>query len=265
MGSRNATATGRDTARDFAAFLAARGFVITSGLAEGIDGAAHQGALAGGGLTVAVCGTGLDVTYPRLHEALARDIVAAGGALVSEFPPGIAIRRHNFPRRNRIIAGLAAGTLVVEASTTSGALITARFAAEAGREVFAIPGSIHNPLSRGCHRLIREGAKLVETASDIVEELGGLLAGMQASMRTGAAADDGATAHPAETSAGLPGEDYAKLLDALGWDPVDLDTLVPRCGLTTAELSSMLLILEMHGFVRSLSGGRYQRIATTGE
>lgn len=255
VGSRNATPGARDTARAFAAYLAARGFAVTSGLAEGIDAAAHAGALAAGGVTIAVCGTGLDVVYPRQHESLARAIVAGGGALVSEFPPGTGPKRAHFPQRNRLIAGLALGTLVVEASTTSGALITARCAGEAGREVFAIPGSIHNPLARGCHQLIRQGAKLVESATDIVDELGGLLASL-----------DMAPAAPASDSTGADAlaEDYRRLLEQLGWDPVDVDTLVQRSGLTTGELSSMLLILEMQGLVRSLSGGRYQRLASTG-
>ncbi|MEO8445612.1 MAG: DNA-processing protein DprA [Gammaproteobacteria bacterium] len=254
VGSRNATPAGADTARDFAAHLAARGFCITSGLAEGIDAAAHRGALAAGGRTIAVCGTGPDIVYPRLHAALADEIVASGGAIVSEFAPGTPVYRGNFPRRNRLISGLAVGTLVVEAGVRSGALGTARHAMEQGREVFAIPGSIHNPVARGCHQLIRNGAKLVETASDIVEELAGLLASLRPAVGAGArdaaeAADEAAEIDP----------QYARLLDDLGWDPVGVDTLVARSGLTIGELSSMLLLLEMQGSVRSLSGGRYQR------
>jgi DNA processing protein len=255
VGSRNATAGGRDTARSFAAFLAARGFVITSGLAEGIDAAAHAGALEAGGRTIAVCGTGLDRVYPRTNAALAERIVAGGGALVGELPPGTGAQRHHFPRRNRIISGLAVGTLVVEASTTSGALITARHAAEQGREVFAIPGSIHNPLTRGCHQLIRNGATLVETAADIVEQLGSALAGLA----------EGLGEVPTAAPAGTPGEAidddpaYGRLLEALGHDPVDVDTLVQRSGLTTGEVSSMLLMLELQGRVHSLAGSRYQR------
>jgi DNA processing protein len=200
---------------------------------------------------VAVCGTGPDIVYPRQHESLADEIVAGGGAIVSEFAPGTPVLRANFPRRNRLISGLAVGTLVVEAGVRSGALITARHAMEQGREVFAIPGSIHNPVARGCHRLIRGGAKLVETAGDIVEELAAMLASLQP-----------APAPVSEEFAGgapEPDAEYARLLASLAWDPVDVDTLVARSGLTTGEVSSMLLMLELQGSVRSLSGGRYQR------
>lgn len=255
VGSRSATPTGAETARDFSSHLAARGFCITSGLAEGIDAAAHRGALAVGGRTVAVCGTGPDIVYPRHHEGLAAEIIASGGAIVSEFAPGTAVHRGNFPRRNRLISGLAVGTLVVEAGVRSGALITARHALEQGREVFAIPGSIHNPVARGCHHLLRNGAKLVETATDIVEELAGLLATLgldDTPQRAGPSPE--ATACPAENDA-----DYAGLLAAMAWDPVDADTLVARSGLTIGDVSSMLLLLEMQGSVRALSGGRYQR------
>ena len=259
VGSRHATPGGTDTARLFASHLARHGFCITSGLAEGIDAAAHRGALEASGITIAVCGTGPDVVYPRHHAQLRAEILAAGGAIVSEFAPGTPVTRSNFPRRNRLISGLSVGTLVVEASLKSGALITARHAMEQGREVFAIPGSIHNPVARGCHRLIRNGAKLVETAADIVEELGGLLE----SLRSGNAehADTigaGATADAARNTSRIDG-DYQRLLQCLAWDPVDVDTLVNRSGLTTGEVSSMLLLLEMQGFVRALSGGRYQR------
>ncbi len=255
VGSRNATPVGAETAHNFASHLAARGFCITSGLAEGIDAAAHRGALAVGGRTVAVCGTGPDIVYPRHHEGLAAEIIAGGGAVVSEFAPGTAVYRGNFPRRNRLISGLSVGTLVVEAGVRSGALITARHALEQGRDVFAIPGSIHNPVARGCHRLIRNGAKLVETAADIVEELTSLLASLGLEDQPGhegssAEAPDGA----AETDA-----EYAQLLAVMAWDPVDADTLVARSGLTIGEVSSMLLMLEMQGSVRALSGGRYQR------
>jgi len=250
VGSRQATPAGAETARAFARFLAARGFCITSGLAEGIDAAAHEGALAAPGLTIAVCGTGPDMVYPRLHESLAARIVEAGGALVSEFAPGTPVQRSNFPRRNRIISGLCAGTLVVEAGLKSGALITARHAAEQGREVFAIPGSIHNPVARGCHLLIRHGAKLVETAQDIVEELPPLLQALGSD----------STLQPPAPEEPQPDPAYARLLAALGFDPVSVDTLVERAGLTTGEVSSMLLLLEMQGTVRSLAGGRYQRV-----
>jgi DNA processing protein len=255
VGSRNATHGGTETAHSFASYLAARGFCITSGLAEGIDAAAHRGALEARGRTVAVCGTGPDVVYPRQHERLADEIIASGGAIVSEFAPGTAVNRANFPRRNRLISGLSVGTLVVEAGVRSGALITARHAMEQGRGVFAIPGSIHNPVARGCHQLIRNGAKLVETAADIVEELASLLAGLRLDdtpqhEESSAKAPDGL----ADTSA-----EYTQLLAAMAWDPVDADSLVARSGLTIGEVSSMLLILEMQGSVRALSGGRYQR------
>jgi DNA processing protein len=259
VGSRNATPSGAETAQSFAAHLAGRGFCITSGLAEGIDAAAHRGALAARGRTIAVCGTGPDIVYPRQHEALAAEIIASGGAIVSEFAPGTPVQRANFPRRNRLISGLAVGTLVVEASLRSGALITARHAMEQGREVFAIPGSIHNPVARGCHRLIRNGAKLVETAADIVDELGGLLASLRADEP---AARSEFALEPAPEFDGTGEEvdtDYARLLGCMAWDPVDVDTLVTRSGLTIGEVSSMLLMLEMRGSVRALSGGRYQR------
>lgn len=256
VGSRHATPSGAETARSFAAHLAAHGFCITSGLAEGIDAAAHRGALAAGGRTIAVCGTGLDSVFPRQHAQLANEIVATGGALVSEFAPGTQVYRGNFPRRNRLISGLSVGTLVVEASVRSGALITARHATEQGREVFAIPGSIHNPVARGCHQLIRNGAKLVETGNDIVEELRSLLASL------GVSASPSTAPPPPDTAAGAaePDAQYAQLLAAMAWDPVDADSLVIRSGLTIGEVSSMLLMLEMLGSVRSLSGGRYQRL-----
>lgn len=255
VGSRSATPGGLENATAFAYCLAGAGFCITSGLAEGIDAAAHRGALRAAGRTVAVCGTGLDRTYPRRHAALARE-VAASGALVSEFAPGTGPSASNFPRRNRVISGLSVGTLVVEAAARSGALITARFASEQGREVFAVPGSIHSPQSRGCHRLIRDGARLVETAADIVGELGGLLQQLGLLAAQGGERSDGAAATLAEGP--------RRVLDALGWDPVDMDTLVVRSGLTPAELSSMLLPLELEGLVRSLSGGRLQRTMRNG-
>jgi DNA processing protein len=261
VGSRNATPAGAETAHSFASHLAARGFCITSGLAEGIDAGAHRGALAAGGLTLAVCGTGPDIVYPRQHERLAEEIVAGGGAIVSEFAPGTAVFRANFPRRNRLISGLSVGTLVVEAGVRSGALITARHAMEQGREVFAIPGSIHNPVARGCHQLIRNGAKLVETATDIVEELSGLLASLQ--LPDAPAARDGFALEAADSVAEADAE-YAQLLAAMGWDPVDADSLVVRSGLTIGEVSSMLLMLELQGSVRALSSGRYQRAGKKG-
>jgi DNA processing protein len=249
VGSRNSTPGGRETAHRFAAYLAQTGFCITSGLALGIDAAAHRAALSVGGHTIAVLGTGPDIVYPREHAALANDI-AASGTLVSEFAPGCMPRKSQFPRRNRIISGLALGTLVVEAGLRSGALITARNAAEQGREVFAIPGSIHNPVARGCHRLIRSGAKLVETADDILEELDGMIAGIAATIEQNPNQPVLATKSALDT-------DYQRLLSLMGWDPVDIDTLITRSGLTAEEVSSMLLILELDGHVEPLTGGRY--------
>jgi DNA processing protein len=257
VGSRNPTATGRENARQFAIHLASAGIAITSGLATGIDAAAHRGALDGGGHTIAVCGTGLDIDYPRAHAGLAAEI-ASGGALVSEFPLGTRATRGNFPRRNRIISGLSLGTLVVEAAVRSGSLITARLAAEQGREVFALPGSIHNPLARGCHRLIREGAKLVETAGDIVEELRALLGALQAA----GSARDRAGTESADTATVLsPALDkgYEILLDALGFEPAGVDVLIARTGLAADEVASMLLILELEARIEACPGGLYVR------
>lgn len=243
VGSRNATKQGEATAEAFAAHLSAAGLTIVSGLALGIDAAAHRGGLAGRGSTVAVIGTGADRIYPSGNEALARRI-AEGGLILSEFPLGTPAVAANFPRRNRIIAGLGRGCLVVEAAERSGSLITARLAAEAGREVFAIPGSIHSPLSKGCHKLIRQGAKLVERAEDILEELRW---------------ESAVTNTPAAES--LPEDPEAtRLLQAMGYDPCDLDTLVQRTGLTADQLLAMLLPLELEGHVAQLPGGRYQRI-----
>jgi DNA processing protein len=265
VGSRNPTAGGRDNATSFAAHLARCGLAITSGLAIGIDTAAHQGALAAEGSTVAVCGTGLDIDYPSANSALAATI-AKRGALVSEFPLGMPALQANFPRRNRIISGLTLGTVVVEAAVRSGSLITARLAAEQGREVFAIPGSIHNPLARGCHQLIRQGAKLVETADDILVELRPLLGAL-----VGAAAlalqvtvpdeRNASAAGPAACRAAGPVLDkaYEILLDALGFEPAGVDTLVERTGFAADEVASMLLILELDGALESRPGGRYVR------
>jgi len=249
VGSRSATAGGRETARNFAAHLAGNGFCIASGLAVGIDAAAHRGALTAGGFTVAVFATGPDIVYPREHAALA-DEVAGSGALVSEYPPGTGPRRGRFPTRNRIISGISVGTLVVEAGLRSGAMITARLAAEQGREVFAVPGSIHNPVARGCHRLIRGGAKLVETSTDIVEELSGTLGRIAAAVEQNELA-----AAPRATIRDDP--EYQRLLELMGWDPVDADTLVARSGLTAEQVSSMLLMLELSDIVEPLAGGRY--------
>jgi DNA processing protein len=252
VGSRNPTPGGTDNAFGFARYLAGCGLTVTSGLAVGIDAAAHRGALAGGGATIAVCGAGADVVYPPRHRGLAGDIAQAG-ALVSEFPLGTAPAREHFPRRNRIISGLSLGTLVVEAAERSGSLITARLAGEQGREVFAIPGSIHNPLARGCHRLIRQGAKLVESAGDILEELGALAGALDDAEAPQAGAPPAAQMPRAADKA------YRRLLEALGHEPVAVDRLAERTGLTPGELSSMLLILELEGHVQSVPGGAYCR------
>jgi len=251
VGSRNPTAAGARTAREFAHCFAASGLVITSGLALGIDAASHQGALDGGGLTVAVCGTGLDRVYPDANRKLAERI-ASSGALLSEFPPGTPVRRGNFPQRNRLISGLAAGTLVVEAARGSGSLITARFAAAQGREVFAIPGSIHSPLSRGCHQLLRDGAKLVEEAADVWSELRLSLTNQLLDLHSINAE------HPRIGTAKLD-MDYEILLDALGFGPTGIDDLVSRTGLPSDSVASMLLILELQGRVESHPGGRFGR------
>lgn len=254
VGSRNPSAGGRDIASDFARELARGGLAITSGLADGIDAAAHRAALAAGAITIAVIGTGLDVAYPARHRSLQAEI-AERGAVVTEYPPGTPARPGQFPRRNRLIAGLALGTLVVEASLKSGSLITARLAAEAGREVFAIPGSIHNPMARGCHRLLRDGALLVETAAEVVEALAPQAAQLGAALRARLAGGDAA---PRDATPMLSDPDYARLWEALGHEPVPLDTLVRRSGLTVGVLSSMLLFMELEGHV-SAAHGRYAK------
>ncbi len=251
VGSRNPTTGGRRLASRFAADLTRYGLVVVSGLAVGVDAAAHRGALEAGGLSVAVCGTGLDTVYPRTHAALADQLIAEG-ALVSEWPPGTPALPAHFPRRNRIISALSLGTLVVEAALRSGSLITARLAAEQGREVFAIPGSIDNPLARGCHALIRQGAKLVESVADILEELPANLA--TARVQQSPLADD-IPSRPTE----LP-EETRTLLNAMGYTPVTVDELVERVGLTAQMLSSMLLAMELQGLVEALPGGRYGRL-----
>jgi DNA processing protein len=241
VGSRSASPQGLDNASAFAEALAARGLTVTSGLALGIDGAAHRGALKARGLSIAVCATGLDRVYPARHRALAHELVAGGGLLVSEYPVGVQALAENFPKRNRIISGLALGVLVVEAARESGSLITARQASEQGREVFAIPGSIHNPMARGCHRLIRQGAKLVESVDDILEELGPQIAGL---LRE---------AVPAPQAPPDP------LLEAIGDAPCTLDELLARTGLDIAGLSAALLDAELAGRVAVTADGRYMR------
>jgi DNA processing protein len=256
VGSRNPTPAGSETAHRFAAQLSRAGLVITSGLAIGIDAACHRGALEAEGPTIAVCGTGLDIPYPRANAALA-DAIAQTGALVSEFSLGMPALKTNFPRRNRVISGLALGTLVVEAALRSGSLITARLAAEQGREVFAIPGSINNELARGCHQLIQNGAKLVGAAEDIFVELRGLLGGDAARLAQCTAAlqlTDGA----GNMSSPLDKE-YEILLDALGFEPAGVDLLVERTGLRADEVASMLLMLELADRIESYPGGLYVR------
>jgi DNA processing protein len=257
VGARAASPSGRAIAREFASALAHAGLTITSGLAAGIDAAGHEGALAAGGRTVAVLGTGLDRMYPRENAALARRIAVAG-ALISEFAPRTGPRRENFPRRNRVISGLSLGTLVVEAAARSGALLTAQAAGEQGREVFAIPGSIRSPLSRGCHRLIREGAHLVEEPGEILAELQ-FSSCIQSLDPHGVAAADGLGASPG------PGarldKDYEMLLDALGFEPATIDALVARSGLSGETIASMLLILELEGRIAPFPGGLYGRLS----
>ena len=246
VGSRNPTPQGLQNARRFAEAFAQAGVTVVSGLALGIDGAAHEGALEGAApdavATIAVVGTGLDRVYPRQHLDLAHRI-AARGMIVSEYPLGTPPLQQNFPRRNRLIAGLSQGTLVVEAALQSGSLITARLAGEQGRDVFAIPGSIHSPLSKGCHLLIKQGAKLVDSAQDILDEIN-----HRASMPA-----------PAVTQA-IPD---SPILAVMGFDPVDLDTLAQRCGFDIASLHAELLTLELDGAVETLPGGTVRRLATT--
>jgi len=241
VGSRNATAQGESNAAQFAKALSDAGLAVVSGLALGIDAAAHRGGLAGRGSTLAVLGTGVDVVYPTRNAELAAEI-ARKGLLLSEFPLGTPAAAHNFPRRNRLISGLTRGCLVVEAALPSGSLITARFAAEQGREVFAIPGSIHSPLSKGCHSLIKSGAKLVESAEDVLAELSGFRpSGYASTAMETANADIG-------------------LLAVMGHDPVDVDSLCERAGWSAEQVTSELLRLELDGRVTALPGGLYQRL-----
>ncbi|MGB7650128.1 MAG: DNA-processing protein DprA [Gallionella sp.] len=240
VGSRYATPQGLNNATAFAKSLSASGLCVISGLAHGIDAAAHQGGLAERGSSIAVVGTGLDKVYPAANRGLAHEL-AQHGLLISEFALATPPLAGNFPRRNRIISGMSLGCLVVEASLQSGSLITARLAMEQGRDVFAIPGSIHSPQSKGCHALIKQGAKLVESAQDVLEELSGRMPSAAPSMDENASTDSPLLAH-------------------LGYDAVDIETLSRRSGLTVAELSAMLLTLELEGMVCTLPGGLYQRI-----
>lgn len=250
VGSRNPTASGIDTAYDFAFTLGRAGLVITSGLALGIDAAAHRGGLDSAAGTVAVCGTGLDRLYPKANRALGERVLAEG-VLVSEFPPGTPPRAENFPHRNRIVSGMSLGALVVEAAYRSGSLITARLASEQGREVFAIPGSIHNPLARGCHRLIRDGAKLVESANDVIEELGSLV---------GVKMPEANATNAVQATEEVMDPEYHSLLETIGYDPTPVDVIVARTGMSSDVVSSMLLILELQGKVEAAPGGRYARV-----
>jgi DNA processing protein len=238
VGSRNATPQGIENARNFARTLSDSGLTIVSGLALGVDGAAHAGGLQGRGSTIAVLGTGIDIVYPKRNEALANEI-SLRGALVSEFPLGTPPKTANFPSRNRLISGLSRGCLVVEAAIDSGSLITARLAVEQGRDVFSIPGSIHSPLSKGCHALIKQGAKLVETAQDVLEESGFASGAVDRS--------------PTSAESHL-------VLEKMGFDSCDIDRLISRTGLTAEVLSAMLLELELEGKIAPLPGGLYQRI-----
>ncbi|QWT47040.1 DNA-processing protein DprA [Azospira inquinata] len=254
VGSRNASPQGEQDARAFAATLARQGLTIVSGMALGIDAAAHRGALAENGNTIAVIGTGIDRIYPARNRDLALAL-AEKGALISEFPLGTPAVAHNFPRRNRIIAGLSLGCLVVEGAVESGSLITARLTGEQGKEVFAIPGSIHSPLSKGCHRLIKQGAKLVECAQDVLEELKLTVPPPPSDP------EPDIPSPPQEPSSAFPEE--APVLAALGFDPVSLDTLVQRTGLTADALYAILVRMELAGEVASLPGGRFQRLTAT--
>ena len=251
VGSRNATAAGRSTAKEFARHLSGVGITITSGLASGIDGASHEGALHGLAGTVAVVAHGLDLVYPAQHQKLAQSI-SENGAVVSEVPIGTQPLRGLFPRRNRLISALSLGTLVVEAAQKSGSLITARFALEQGREVFAIPGSIHNPMARGCHQLIRQGAKLVESADDILEELR-----LPATESTPYPIKTAADIHenPQDSHKTLD-PDHQKLLKCLAYEPAGIDELVVSSGFKAAEIASMLLIMELEGII-VCQDGRY--------
>ncbi|BBL76527.1 DNA-processing protein DprA [Methylomagnum ishizawai] len=246
VGSRNPSASGRKAAHHLARELAAAGYGVVSGLALGIDAAAHRGALDGNGITLAVAGTGPDQIYPRQHRALAQEIVERGGAILSEFPPGTEPKAGNFPRRNRIISGLALGTLVVEAAEQSGSLITARLALEQGREVFAVPGSIYSPVSKGCNDLIQEGAKLVQSVRDIVEEFGPTtLPGRP---------------EPPPLPAPSGDEPHWALLKFIAYDPTSVDTLVAVTGESPESIAATLLMLELQGYVESAPGGCYVRI-----
>jgi DNA processing protein len=263
VGSRAATTGGLENATRFAGELAGAGLIVTSGLAAGIDGAAHRAALAAGGRTIAVAGTGPDRVYPARHRDLAHEIVD-NGCVVTPFAPGVGPRPGHFPARNRIISGMSLGTVVVEAGLRSGSLITARLAGEQGREVFAIPGSIHNPVARGCHRLIRDGARLVERPEEVLEALAPLAGELAGSIR--ALLDDDSIGDAPDVG----GDDEADpevraVLDAMGHDPTAVDVIIQRTELTTSAVSSILMTLELDGRVQAHAGGRYSRSAPNTE
>lgn len=255
VGSRNPSPQGKTNAREFSRHLAEHGISITSGLALGIDGCAHDGALSGKGITLAVSATGPETIYPRRHNELAERIIEEG-VIVTEMPPGTIPKPALFPQRNRIIAGLSLGTLVVEAALRSGSLVTARLAMEYGREVLAIPGSIHNPLARGCHQLIRQGAKLVESAADIFEEISPHLQADQIQLPSeNPRAKNTPSAHSDTHS-----QEQEKLLNAMGYDPISINKLAENSEMTVQSVSSTLLILELEGVVAACPGGQYQKI-----
>ena len=256
VGSRRATAGGLDNARGWARAFARAGWSVASGMAAGIDTAAHLGALDVGGPTVAVLGTGIDVPFPARNAALMADI-ADRGVVVSEYPPGTPPQPWQFPKRNRIVAGLSLGTLVVEAQQRSGALITARLAADAGREVFAVPGSIRNPMARGCHRLLRDGATLVESPEEVIAALAPVAAALADDLRGRLHVPTSVTAAPSHRSPRMDANTQ-RLWEALGHDPIPMEVLVARTGLTAAELASILLVMELGGRVVS-EHGRYTR------
>ena len=264
VGSRSASVQGEKNAESFAKALCEHGLCIVSGLALGIDAAAHRGALQAArpfkGATIAVVGTGLDIVYPAKHRDLAHQIIAEDGLIVSEFVLGTPSKPQNFPKRNRIISGLSMGCLVVEANLQSGSQITARLAAEQGREVFAIPGSIHSPMAKGCHQLIKQGAKLVDSLEDIVSELR-----IKPRILNTAVTDKNTSAPPSDLAQNLTPQNNtkSKLLNIMGFDAINLEHLVQISGLTVNEVSSMLMILELEGSVASLAGGKYQKITSS--
>ncbi len=260
VGSRNPTQGGQNNTYEFAKYLASTGLCITSGMALGVDGLAHKGALDADGITIAVTATGIDRVYPARHRDLAHRIVIKG-AIVTELPLGVSPLARNFPRRNRLISGMSLGTLVVEAALKSGSLISARYANEQGREVFAIPGSIHNPLARGCHQLIRQGAKLIETAEHILEELAPQLEQSLLTTSSLIAEKNNSIENSADAShSGLSNADQRLILETMGYDPISIDQLVIQTGLTAEGLSSILLLLELNGFIAASGRGSYTRI-----